>query len=146
MMQQFKHIDQISIMWNVNPLTVERWCIDKKIDTLYIDNTWLINSEQQCPLLTFEEHLVYLIDNAANEFNELGASLIYYNEIYVYTDLNPEGNVNEDAIILTKDITTRINYNDLAKLCYIHYLFDYKHETGCYPIFFKDPTLKTLMF
>lgn len=146
MIEQFKNIDQFSVIWNVNPLTIEGWCINKKIDAIYINDTWLINAKQHCPLLTFEEHLVYLLDKAVNEFNELGASFIYYNDIYVYTDLNIEDNTIEDAVILTKHITKPINSAKLAQLCYIHYLIDYQNETGCYPIFLKKPTLKTLLF
>ncbi len=145
-MKQYKNIDQFSIIWNVNPLTIERWCNDKKIDALYMNDTWLINSKQHCPLLTFEEHLVYLLDKVVSEFNELGASFIYYNGIYVYTDLNTKDNIIEDAIILTKNTKARIQYTELAQFCYIHYLLGYEIKTVCYPIFLKDPTLKTLMF
>lgn len=65
---------------------------------MYINDAWLINTKQHCPLLTFEEHLVYSLDKVVSEFNELGASFIYYNDIYVYTDLNPKDKINEDPL------------------------------------------------
>lgn len=141
-MREFINIDQISTTWNISPSVLEEWCINKKVEAIYTNDSWLINTNQYCPLQTFEEYIVYLLPNVANEFNNLGASIIYYNGVYVYTDLTPEIHTAGDTVILTKDIITRISTTELAHLCYIQYLFDYQKETGCYPIFLKYSTLK----
>lgn len=142
MMQQFKNIDEVSLLWNVNPYVLSKWCIEQKINATYINNDWFIDFNQVCPLQTIDEHLVYLLDQAAKEFNELGAKLIYYNGVYVYTNLilknDKVHDTRDSKVIFSKDDKTYTTPSELAQLCYIQYSLDYQSNTGCYPIFLKE--------
>lgn len=54
------------------------------------------------------------------QFNELGATLIFYNEVYVYTDLILENDEFHDTsnskIHLSEDYTIYTSPSELAKL------------------------------
>lgn len=79
-MEHLMSLKEAAEKWNVTERTVRKWCMNNTINAVKIDGTWVVVSNQNTSIQSFDEFKISGLSKAVKNFND------YYDVARIYFD------------------------------------------------------------
>lgn len=128
-------LKQAAQKWNVPERTVRKWCINKEIKAVKIDETWLVIQNQSTPILDIDDFKIKGLKEAVKKYNaHQNIARIYFDHYtrLVWTAFFPDESelpsyhyVSAVEIynkVLDAELHGQVTEEQILILCYDNYL------------------------